>query len=138
MDDPGMRERVLSQARDVLGGDACTAWTADWPYEWAEVLLASSAPVTTIPPGLSEPGAEISRDYLERTIATVRNHRAADNCWPQWANIFADEIERLWDQIDAADAAFQWISDNYRKVIVQMPTGLFQRLSRHAWKEGGW
>jgi hypothetical protein len=36
------------------------------------------------------------RDYLERTIATVRNHRGADNCWPQWANIFADEIERLW------------------------------------------
>lgn len=36
------------------------------------------------------------RDYLERTIATVRNHRDADNCWPQWANIFADEIERLW------------------------------------------
>src|SRR5262245_31280817 len=36
------------------------------------------------------------RDYLERTIATVRNHRSADNCWPQWANIFADEIESLW------------------------------------------
>jgi hypothetical protein len=41
------------------------------------------------------------RDYLERTIATVRNHREADNCWPQWANIFADEIERLWDVEDA-------------------------------------
>ena len=36
------------------------------------------------------------RDYLERTIETVRNHQHADNCWPQWANIFADEIERLW------------------------------------------
>jgi hypothetical protein len=36
------------------------------------------------------------RDYIERTIATVRNHQDADNCWPQWANIFADEIERLW------------------------------------------
>ena len=36
------------------------------------------------------------RDYIERTIATVRNHQGADNCWPQWANIFADEIERLW------------------------------------------
>jgi hypothetical protein len=34
------------------------------------------------------------RNYLERTIATVRNHRDADNCWPQWANILADEIER--------------------------------------------
>lgn len=39
---------------------------------------------------------DYERDYLERTIATVRNHRDADNCWPQWANIFADEIERLW------------------------------------------
>ncbi len=38
------------------------------------------------------------RDYLERTILTVRNHRSADNCWPQWANIFADEIERLWQR----------------------------------------
>ena len=36
------------------------------------------------------------RDYIERTIETVRNHQHADNCWPQWANIFADEIERLW------------------------------------------
>lgn len=36
------------------------------------------------------------RDYLETTIATVRQHAGADNCWPQWANIFADEIERLW------------------------------------------
>jgi hypothetical protein len=35
------------------------------------------------------------RDYIDRTIATVRNHRDADNCWPQWANIFADEIEAL-------------------------------------------
>jgi len=38
-----------------------------------------------------------SRDYLERTIETVRVHRDADNSWPQWANIFADEIERLWE-----------------------------------------
>ena len=40
------------------------------------------------------------RDYIERTIATVRNHREADNCWPQWANIFADEIEALWSERD--------------------------------------
>ena len=43
------------------------------------------------------------RDYLERTIATVRNHRGADNCWPQWANIFADEIERCWALLDALE-----------------------------------
>jgi len=47
----------------------------------------------------------MERDYLERTIATVRNHRNADNCWPQWANIFADEIERLWQIEDALPAA---------------------------------
>ena len=36
-----------------------------------------------------------SADYIDRTIATIRNHRDADNCWPQWANILADEIEDL-------------------------------------------
>jgi hypothetical protein len=41
------------------------------------------------------------RDYLEKTIETVRQHAEADNCWPQWANIFADEIERLW-KVEAA------------------------------------
>ena len=50
--------------------------------------------------GVKEP-KRYERDYLERTIATVRNHRDADNCWPQWANIFADEIERLWKIEDA-------------------------------------
>ena len=40
--------------------------------------------------------AQRERDYIERTIETVRNHRDADNCWPQWANIFADEIEKYW------------------------------------------
>lgn len=39
-------------------------------------------------------------DYIERTIATVRNHQGADNCWPQWANIFADEIERLRERLE--------------------------------------
>jgi hypothetical protein len=34
-------------------------------------------------------------DYIARTIETVRNHKDADNCWPQWANIFADQIEAL-------------------------------------------
>jgi hypothetical protein len=47
------------------------------------------------------------RDYLERTIATVRNHRGAENCWPQWANIFADEIERLWDLLGPEYHVFQ-------------------------------
>lgn len=47
------------------------------------------------------------RDYLERTIATVRVHQDADNCWPQWANIFADEIERLWAENARLHAALQ-------------------------------
>ena len=47
------------------------------------------------------------RDYLERTIETVRNHRDADNCWPQWANIFADEIERLWAERDELRTALE-------------------------------
>ena len=46
------------------------------------------------------------RDYLERTIETVRNHQHAENCWPQWANIFADEIERLW-QVEIERQAFE-------------------------------
>jgi len=47
-------------------------------------------------------------DYLVRTIATVRNHRGAAsdwNTWVQWANIFADEIERLWDEVEGYQRA---------------------------------
>ncbi len=54
------------------------------------------------------------RDYIDRTIATVRNHRDADNCWPQWANIFADEIERLRALIvehHAVDGVAQMVGD---------------------------
>jgi uncharacterized protein YlxW (UPF0749 family) len=34
-------------------------------------------------------------DYIDRTIATIRNHQDADNVWPQWANVLADEVETL-------------------------------------------
>lgn len=44
-------------------------------------------------------------DYIDRTIATVRNHRDADNCWPQWANAFADEIEKLRAEREYLDKA---------------------------------
>src|SRR5262252_7638550 len=51
-------------------------------------------PATERPERMSHQGVKetnrMRRAYLERTIATVRNHRDADNCWPQWANIFAD------------------------------------------------
>jgi hypothetical protein len=56
------------------------------------------------------------RSYLERTIATVRNHREADNCWPQWANIFADEIERLWECEAERDRLLEQAREDYRKI----------------------
>ncbi len=43
------------------------------------------------------------RDYIGRTIATIRNHRDAENCWPQWANALADEIERLDAALEQAE-----------------------------------
>ena len=48
----------------------------------------------------------VARNYIARTLTTVRNHRDAENCWPQWANIFADEIERLW-KIEDKQAALK-------------------------------
>jgi hypothetical protein len=44
-------------------------------------------------------------DYIDRTIATIRNHRDADNVWPQWANALADEVERLREERDRLDQA---------------------------------
>lgn len=52
--------------------------------------------------GLPSPKHNHERDYIERTIATVRNHRGADNCWPQWANVLADEIESCWADLEQA------------------------------------
>jgi hypothetical protein len=45
------------------------------------------------------------RDYIARTIETVRNHKDADNSWPQWANIFADQIESLEAELERVTAA---------------------------------
>jgi hypothetical protein len=45
------------------------------------------------------------RDYIARTIATVRIHKDADNCWPQWANIFADQIESLEAELERVTTA---------------------------------
>jgi hypothetical protein len=47
------------------------------------------------------------RDYIARTIETVRNHKDADNCWPQWANIFADQIESLEAELERVTAALR-------------------------------
>jgi arylsulfatase A-like enzyme len=47
------------------------------------------------------------RDYIARTIATVRIHKDADNCWPQWANIFADQIESLEAELERVTAALR-------------------------------
>jgi hypothetical protein len=43
----------------------------------------------------------VERDYLERSILTARNHRDGTSYWTTLANIFADEIERLWAAEDA-------------------------------------
>jgi hypothetical protein len=51
------------------------------------------------------------RDYLERTIETVRQHRSADNCWPSWANIFGDQIEWMWAEQAKLDAALSELQE---------------------------
>jgi hypothetical protein len=49
------------------------------------------------------------RDYIARTIETVRNHKDADNSWPQWANIFADQIESLEAELErVTENAAMW------------------------------
>lgn len=48
-------------------------------------------------------------DYLDRTIETIRNHR---DCWPQWVNIFADEIKRLRKRATKTEAALAAIAAN--------------------------
>ena len=68
------------------------------------------------------------RDYIERTIATVRNHRGADNCWPQWANIFADEIESLWARVEAAEEILR------RATAPRRPDGTYN-YSREAFEQ---
>lgn len=52
-------------------------------------------------------------DYIDRTIATVRNHIDADNCWTEWANLFATEIEALRAECAAAEAR----AEKARRVI---------------------
>jgi hypothetical protein len=54
------------------------------------------------------------RDYIARTIATVRIHKDADNCWPQWANIFADQIESLEAELERVTAALLFIVNEGR------------------------
>jgi hypothetical protein len=59
------------------------------------------------------------RDYIARTIETVRNHKDADNCWPQWANIFADQIESLeaeLERVTAAAASVEKTLDDYLRL----------------------
>ena len=63
-----------------------------------------------------------SADYIDRTIATVRNHRDADNCWPQWANLFADEIEYLRKDVARA---------------VYLGEHLHQMIPREVWRDHG-
>ena len=52
-------------------------------------------------------------DYIARTIETVRNHKDAENCWPQWANIFADQIE-----------AYAAVVERYENALAKLGWGL--------------
>jgi hypothetical protein len=69
-------------------------------------FLPPLAPATTVDPSSPTPPSRFyeraDQDYIDRTIATVRQHIDADNCWPQWANIFATEIEAL--RVELAEA----------------------------------
>lgn len=71
-------------------------------------------------------------DYIDRTIATVRNHRGADSCWPQWANILADEIEDL-----RADIARLERADELEEDIAHYTRRMLQALDGYwLWWEG--
>ena len=63
---------------------------------------------------------QIEDDYIVRTIATVRNHREADNCWPQWANSFADEIERCWAALREARDENERLLDGIGEISVSL------------------
>lgn len=63
-----------------------------------------------------------SADYIDRTIETVRVHRSSENSWPQWANLFADEIEDL--RADLARAVY-------------LAEHLHQMIPREVWRDHG-
>jgi hypothetical protein len=65
------------------------------------------------------------RDYIARTIETVRNHKDADNCWPQWANIFADQIESLEAELERVTAALREIA-HYEEPWPQDPSDVYE------------
>lgn len=73
-------------------------------------------------------------DYIERTIATVRNHRDADNCWPQWANIFADQIEALMTE-RAALAAVRAVPESAFHDFGHGPERYFIDGAGFAWRD---
>lgn len=59
-------------------------------------------------------------DYIDRTIETVRCHLEAENCWPQWANIFATEIIHLRRELAEARAACDETSAGDGRTIEQL------------------
>jgi hypothetical protein len=70
---------------------------------------------------------EASRDYLQRTIATVRNHSPEENSWVAWANLFADEIERLWrleEQLETYEFALRELADDGRRQRIGQGGGI--------------
>jgi hypothetical protein len=86
--------------------------------------------------GREQTRRDAERDYIARTIATVRNHKDADNCWPQWANHFADEIERLDAELEQAERE----RDEARAKVEQFRSAWLFRLAEWqklaAWEQG--
>lgn len=80
-------QSLIDEARTVLYDEKPMPREMDEHFDGTEAQAAAYERLRTWP---------TSRDYIERTIETVRNHRDSENMWPQWANILADEIERLW------------------------------------------
>jgi archaellum component FlaC len=69
--------------------------------------------------------------YIDRTIATVRNHRDADNMWPQWANIFADEIEDLREDLKALKTLYREMGNDAATLMDQHVSEEVKQEAKH-------
>jgi hypothetical protein len=60
-------------------------------------------------------------DYIDRIIETVRNHRDADNSWPQWANHLADEVVRLREELQqrCSDLAQRTVDEGEKVLVLE-------------------
>lgn len=70
--------------------------------------------------------ARQERDELKRA------YWASGPPGPDWkrAKNAEHELDELKEQLEAADVVLDWIAQNHRRVIVEMPTDIFQALRR--------